>query len=102
MKKDRALGGFSLAIHDRVAAVIMAAMAADMVMALQLAAIRAFVIHRFGQRVMRPAHIPPRRRGFTFWDRHGPLLLKTLPGSGSPQKRQKAVLPKVRLNIKPA
>ena len=31
------------------------------------------------QGVMRPAHVAARRRGFSFWDRHGGNLLKGLP-----------------------
>jgi len=46
-----------------------------MMRTLLLAAIRAFVVACRGQPIMRPAHVAPRRRGFSLWHRHGGSLL---------------------------
>ncbi len=55
-------------------AVIMAAGGADMVRPLQLAAIRTFRIGFRAQGMVRTAHVALRRRGFSFWNRHGDNL----------------------------
>jgi hypothetical protein len=56
--------------RDDFAAVIMAARLAHVVRELQLAAIRTFLELGRRQRVMAAAHVPLRRRGFSFWDSH--------------------------------
>ena len=50
-----------------------------MVRPLGLAAFGAFGMRRGGQRVMGPAHIAARRRGFSFGHRHGGKLLQGPP-----------------------
>ncbi len=65
---DDALGG--LARGHNFAVVIMAAMAADMVRTLQLAAIATFGMGFRTQSQMATAHASARRRGFTFWNGH--------------------------------
>jgi hypothetical protein len=60
----------ALRLNDLAFAVVTARTANVMRTAL-LAAIRAFVVARGAELVMRPAHIPLRRRRFSFWDRHG-------------------------------
>src|SRR6185312_13682208 len=64
-----ALGlGFGL---DHFAVPVVAAGAADVMRTLLLAAIGALGIGGGGQAMMGPAHVPLRRRGFSFGDRHG-------------------------------
>jgi hypothetical protein len=53
-----------------LATVIMAARAAQIVGALEFAAIRAFLIRLHGESIVRPAHAPPGRRGLSLWDGH--------------------------------
>src|SRR6185312_5731731 len=60
----------ALRLHDLALAVMTAGAAHVMGTAL-LAAVRAFVVARGAQLVMRPAHVAARRRSVSFWDRHG-------------------------------
>src|SRR5262249_34373437 len=53
-----------------LAAIIMPAMAADMVRPLQLTAIGTLGISRGGERIMRTAHIAARTRLFSLWNCH--------------------------------
>jgi hypothetical protein len=62
------LGGF--ARGDNFAIVVMAAMGADMVRALQLTAIAAFRMGFGAQCLMAAAHASARWGGFTFWNGH--------------------------------
>jgi hypothetical protein len=58
----------------------MAAGPADMMGTLGLSAFGAVGMGGNCQGVVRPAHIAARRRGFSFWDRHGGYLLNMLKG----------------------
>jgi hypothetical protein len=75
--KAQTEGGLGLS-RNNLAAVIMTAGATYMMRALQLAAIGAFRMGIGGERMVRAAHIAPRRRRFSFWNRHGgnPFLNK--------------------------
>src|ERR1700730_8678373 len=56
---------------DDFASVVIATMAADVVRALQLAAIAAFRMGLMRQRLVTPAHPRARRRGLSLWYSHG-------------------------------
>jgi hypothetical protein len=60
----------ALRLND-LALAVMTARTANVMRTALLAAIRAFVVARRTQLVVRTAHIPLRRRRFSFWDRHG-------------------------------
>jgi len=69
-----------------------------MMRTLLLAAVRAFVMGRGRQCMMRPTHVARRRRLFSLWDRHGGYLLQSVPepsgravkaGGGGSRKRTK-------------
>ena len=61
-----------------LATVIVAAGGAQMVGALQFAAIRAFLESRGRQRIVSATHVAPRRRSFSFGDGHCGTLLRRL------------------------
>ncbi len=71
---DHTLGGF--AGGDNFTVIVMAAMAADVMRALQLAAIAAFGVGFRTQRLVAAAHAGARRGGFTFWNGHRSIRLK--------------------------
>jgi hypothetical protein len=54
-----AFDGSGLGLGHNFAAIVLAALAADMMRALLLAAIRAFVVRGRRQRIMCATHIPP-------------------------------------------
>jgi hypothetical protein len=56
--------------RDDFAPVIVAASVAQIVRALELTTIAAFVECFHFQRIMAAAHAPAGRRGFSFWDSH--------------------------------
>jgi hypothetical protein len=61
---------------DHFAVLVVTASAADVMRTLLFAAIRAFGVGRWCQAMMRTAHVPLRRRGFSFGDRHRGNSLK--------------------------
>src|SRR6185312_2361179 len=65
----------ALCLHD-FAVGIVTARATDMMRALGLAAFGALRVRGCRECVMRAAHIAARRRGFSFWHRHGGKLLQ--------------------------
>jgi hypothetical protein len=56
--------------RDDLSAIIVAALRAQIMRPLQLAAIRALLECLDRQRMMAAAHVPPRRRGFSLGDGH--------------------------------
>src|SRR5262249_40172902 len=67
------LGGCSRPRYD-LAPIVIAAGRTEVMRPLQLAAIRAFAKCRRAQRMMRAAHLAPRRRRLLFWYGHNPLV----------------------------
>src|SRR5262249_50961721 len=65
----------ALRLHD-FPVVIMTAGGADMVRPFGFAAFGAFGMRLGGERMMGPAHVAARRRGFSFGHRHGGKLLQ--------------------------
>jgi hypothetical protein len=60
-----------LAGRDHFAAIVVAAMAADVMRAFQLTAVAAFRMSLVRQRLMAATHPPARRRRLTFRNSHG-------------------------------
>src|SRR4051812_42155180 len=82
----KAQAAASILGRNDLAPVIMAAGRANMVRPFQLAAFGAFGIGLRAKGMVRPAHIALRRRGFSFWNRHGGHSLCTI-SCGSAAKR---------------
>src|ERR1700678_2136327 len=83
----------------------MPALSADMMRTLLLAAIRALVVRRRRELVVRPAHVPLGRRRFSLGDRHGgsaPSKAAPASGTATNQKSPRPNRPSLRPRDAPA